>query len=574
MSHMQLVRGIFAALAIIDITILLAVPENFFLPALLLGLLLAVVALEGALLRPLARLGRNLARLARGERASPGTNFCLAEAGRAVMAVQARLDDAAQLAAEQSAAALHRLDAQTRRLEAILLDLAEGVLVCGLDHRLTLFNQAAFELLAEPHALGLGRPVTALLSPASLAAQLDRLIDGAPSPGPAFLCLAFPAARPLRARMGLLRGEDGAAEGYVVTLAPWQDAADAAVETHSADLAMLMRGQLGPQRLLAEAGLPDTVLADAPALATILVQVASYAGGAGLTLAVERRDGLVALDLSWAGAPGAGARWLAETGGEVVLRRLGVVWQAPRDESVLRLSLPGPNVTQMAAASRHWRPEFYEFDLPAAPLGAVAEQKLRDLSYVVFDLETTGLELSKGDVPVSVGAVRVVNRRVRPLERFERLVDPGRPIPPVSTAIHGITDEMVRGKPPFVQVLPAFARFAEGTILVAHNAAFDMLALSIAARPVGLAFDQPVIDTLLISAWLDPEETEHALDAIAARLGLPVGGRHDAMADALLTAAILVRQIERAEARGVTTLGELLAETGMVGRLRANQTQF
>jgi DNA polymerase-3 subunit epsilon len=83
-----------------------------------------------------------------------------------------------------------------------------------------------------------------------------------------------------------------------------------------------------------------------------------------------------------------------------------------------------------------------------------------------------------------------------------------------------------------------------------------------------------VLDTLLISASLDPEETDHSLDAIALRLGLAVAGRHDALGDALLTAAILVRQFDALEARGIERLGQLLAATDMRGRLRANQMQF
>ncbi len=83
-----------------------------------------------------------------------------------------------------------------------------------------------------------------------------------------------------------------------------------------------------------------------------------------------------------------------------------------------------------------------------------------------------------------------------------------------------------------------------------------------------------MLDTLLISASLDPEETDHSLDAIAARLGLAVAGRHDALGDALLTAAILVRQFDTLEARGIERLGQLLAATDMRGRLRANQMQF
>jgi DNA polymerase-3 subunit epsilon len=205
---------------------------------------------------------------------------------------------------------------------------------------------------------------------------------------------------------------------------------------------------------------------------------------------------------------------------------------------------------------------------------AIRDRPLRALSYVVFDVETTGLKLSEGDAPVSIGAVRVVNGRVLPLETFERLINPGRMIPPDSVRFHGITDAMVQDKPPLSLVLPQFQRFAADSVLVAHNAAFDMLALQRGGATCGVTFGNPVLDSLLISAWLDKEETDHSLDAIAHRFGLPVSARHDAMSDAMLTAAILVRQLERLESLGVEQFGQLVAATDMAARLRANQMQF
>ena len=79
---------------------------------------------------------------------------------------------------------------------------------------------------------------------------------------------------------------------------------------------------------------------------------------------------------------------------------------------------------------------------------------------------------------------------------------------------------------------------------------------------------------MLISAWLDKDEADHSLDGIARRLGLPVSARHDALGDAMLTAAILVRQLERLEQAGIARFGQLVAATDMAARLRANQMQF
>ena len=110
--------------------------------------------------------------------------------------------------------------------------------------------------------------------------------------------------------------------------------------------------------------------------------------------------------------------------------------------------------------------------------------------------------------------------------------------------------------------------FAADAVLVAHNAAFDITFLHRAAEGV---FDQPVVDTLLLSAHLYPTETDHSLDTIAARLGLNVVDRHSALSDALLTAAILLRLLDRCEERGITRLGQLIAATDMAGQLRAHQ---
>jgi DNA polymerase III subunit epsilon len=193
---------------------------------------------------------------------------------------------------------------------------------------------------------------------------------------------------------------------------------------------------------------------------------------------------------------------------------------------------------------------------------------------VVFDLETTGLRPSEGDEVVELGAVRVVNGRVLTLETFQRVVNPRRAIPPESIKFHGITEEMVKEKPPLPVVLPQFHEFAADSVLVAHNAAFDIKFINRGAAECGVTFEQPVLDTLLISAFLDPAERDHSLDAIAQRLGLAVTRRHSALGDALVTAAILVRVIERLEERGLSRLGDLITATGMAAEIRIRQLQF
>ena len=177
--------------------------------------------------------------------------------------------------------------------------------------------------------------------------------------------------------------------------------------------------------------------------------------------------------------------------------------------------------------------------------------------YLIFDTETTGLDLRRGDTVISVGACRVVNARLLASETFDHKVDPQRPIPAASTAIHGLTDADVAGAPPLDIVLKRFRQYLGDAGLLAHNASFDMLAIS----HHGVDFDVPVLDTLLISRALDEAIDGHDLDSLAERyhLAFPPGTRHTALGDARVTAELWLALLPRLEARGIDTLEKLLA---------------
>jgi len=204
------------------------------------------------------------------------------------------------------------------------------------------------------------------------------------------------------------------------------------------------------------------------------------------------------------------------------------------------------------------RPEYYDFDLFKAsePAREWAERRLVDLDFTVFDTETTGLNPSEGDEIIQIGATRIVNGKLRRQECFEQLVDPQRPIPPASVPIHGIRPEMVAGQPTLREVLPTFHAFAHDSVLVAHNAAFDMRFLQLKEQATGVTFEQPVLDTLLLSAVVHPAQSSHGLEAIAERLDVPVMGRHTALGDAMVTAEVFLKLIPLLAEMGIHTLGQ------------------
>jgi DNA polymerase III subunit epsilon len=202
------------------------------------------------------------------------------------------------------------------------------------------------------------------------------------------------------------------------------------------------------------------------------------------------------------------------------------------------------------------RPEFYDFDLLNQPmhLEELDGKQLRDLTFVVFDTETTGLRPSDGDEIISIAGVKVIDGVVHEGECFTQLVNPGKPIPKASIRFHGITDEMVAGEEDIASVIPKFKDFVGDAILVAHNAAFDMKFLRLKEKASGVVWDNIVLDTLLLSVFLHNETPNHTLDAIAERFGVTVEGRHTALGDSIVTANIFHRMLDIMEARGIATL--------------------
>ncbi len=315
------------------------------------------------------------------------------------------------------------------------------------------------------------------------------------------------------------------------------------------------------------------------ALAFLAGRLVEDYGVRTLRLRLSGDERLVYLDLMWSGGSLSNeivTGWELEPlslGGtrspltlrEVLERHGAAMWfdrEKARHRAFVRLALPRKQSVRLPPAAvptmpplEEGRPEFYDFDLFAwsDKAGALEDRPLAELSYTVFDTETTGLDPAGGDEIIQIGATRIVNGRLLKHESFEQLIDPRRPLDPASIAVHHITPEMLEGQPTIAEVLPAFHRFAHDTVLVAHNAAFDMRFLQLKEEKLGIRFDQPVLDTLLLAAFLLPNQ-EHSLEALALYFGVRVFGRHTALGDALVTAEIFLKMIPLLAEKGVITL--------------------
>ncbi len=251
---------------------------------------------------------------------------------------------------------------------------------------------------------------------------------------------------------------------------------------------------------------------------------------------------------------------------EVVERHGGELWfqrEKVSFRSYLRILIPAaptptPQSTESLTPHDESRPEYYDFDLfrQTEQTRALDDRMLSQLTYTVFDTETTGLQPSDGDEIIQIGAARIVNGRLLKNEVFDQLIDPQRPIALESTRIHGITAEMLRGQPTVDRILPEFYAFCEDTVLVAHNAAFDMRFLQMKEKATGIAFRQPLLDTLLLSAVIHPDQESHSLEVIAEQFGINIIGRHTALGDAIVAGEVFLRMIPLLAENGIRTLRE------------------
>ncbi len=317
-------------------------------------------------------------------------------------------------------------------------------------------------------------------------------------------------------------------------------------------------------------------------LAGLAARLAELGAGDFAVSVAEDGPGAM-LELDWTGAAlpvGKLDGWLAEpidrahedvTGRSILASHATECWPEGRSGGRAAICLP---LREARAIVR--RPEpvsrrvVYDFDLLFKPAAvALSDTPLDDLAYVVFDTETTGLLPREGDEIVQIAALRLVNGRRVAGEVYDTLVDPGRAIPPKATEVHGISDAMVVGAPDVPTALQRFHGFAEGAVLIAHNAPFDMEFLRRRETEIGRKFENPILDTVLLSAVVYGQTESHSLDALTHRLGItiPEEARHTALGDTVATAEAFLKLLPILKGKGLTTFGDVLAEVRKHGRL-------
>lgn len=175
--------------------------------------------------------------------------------------------------------------------------------------------------------------------------------------------------------------------------------------------------------------------------------------------------------------------------------------------------------------------------------------------YVVFDTETTGLSAAQDRI-IEIGAVKVRNGEI--VEEFDTFVDPKRQLSPKIVELTGITDRMLVGAPSEAEALKKFLEFCGDSVLIAHNASFDMGFLNMATERSKIERKYTSFDTVQFCRKMLPELKKHKLNIVADHLGLGGFNHHRACDDARVLAMIFIKLLNRiADDEGINTLGDV-----------------
>mgnify|MGYP004501301107 FL=1 len=185
-------------------------------------------------------------------------------------------------------------------------------------------------------------------------------------------------------------------------------------------------------------------------------------------------------------------------------------------------------------------------------------QVLDDATYCVLDLETTGISITTEKI-TEVGIMKVKNGEV--IDEFEIFVNPEKPIPQRVVEVTNITDEMVKDAETIDKVFPKILEFVGDSIIVAHNASFDVGFLKHNAKLLGYEFNNTYIDTLPLAKDLFPDLKKYKLGKIADSLGIEVDVAHRALADVDTTVKVFNVMLKKLKDKGINTVDEVDSAT-------------
>ena len=186
----------------------------------------------------------------------------------------------------------------------------------------------------------------------------------------------------------------------------------------------------------------------------------------------------------------------------------------------------------------------------------IREPNDKDLSqtFVVFDLETTGFS-NKNDKITEIGAVKVKNFEI--VDRFNELINPEKDIPYKVQELTGITNDLIKDKPTIEEILPKFMEFVGDSVLVAHNAEFDIGFINQKCKEMNIEFKNKSVDTLMLARILLPHLKRFKLNNLTKELGIPLHNHHRAVDDAAATAQIFIKFLEMLEKKGAKKLSDV-----------------
>lgn len=187
-----------------------------------------------------------------------------------------------------------------------------------------------------------------------------------------------------------------------------------------------------------------------------------------------------------------------------------------------------------------------------------SDLSLMETEFVVFDTETTGFNAGGGDQMIEIGAVKICNGEIT--DRFDELIDPGRPLPSKITEVTHITDDMLKGKDTEENVTKRFLEWTGDAPMVAHNAKFDISFIEMSMKKYNLGeFKNTVVDTLELSRAIDQEHSRHSLSALVKRydVNFDEDAHHRADYDAEGTALVFYKMLKRLASQNYKVISDL-----------------